>query len=168
MDISKAFDCINHVKLFNKMKSCGIAEDVLCWFRSYFKRIQEVRFDEQVSTCQSISTGIGQGTILGLLIFIFYINDVIKNVAELRVNMYADDCLIYCIGNNWERMVVKIQEGLNSFQNWCIGNEMKLNVKKSKSLNIGTYKLNCVDIDNRFFLNGVVLERVLEYYLTLI
>ena len=53
--------------------------------------------------------GIGQGTILGSLIFIFYINDVIKNVAELRVNMYADDCLIYCIGNNWERMVVKFK-----------------------------------------------------------
>ena len=45
LDISKAFDCINHVKLFNKMKSCGIAEDVLCWFRSCFKRTQEVRFD---------------------------------------------------------------------------------------------------------------------------
>ena len=52
--------------------------------------------------------------------------------------MYSDDCLIYTIDNDWERMVPKIQNGLNSFQNWCMKNNMKLNVKKSKSLVIGT------------------------------
>ena len=54
------------------------------------------------SQCKPVLTGIGQGTILGPLIFIFYINDVIRNVGNLRVNMYAHDCLIYKIGNNWE------------------------------------------------------------------
>ena len=94
LDISKAFDCIIHMKLLNKLKSCGIAEDVLCWFKSYFNRSQEVKIGNYTSKCKSVSTGIGQGTILRPLIFVLYINDVIHNVAELRVNMYADDCLI--------------------------------------------------------------------------
>ena len=96
--------------------------------------------------CKSITTGIGQGTILGPLIFICYINDVNRNTADLRVNMYADDCLIYTIGNNWECMVGKIQSGLTVLQGWCLKNEMKLNIKKSKSLVIGSsYELSNIE-----------------------
>ena len=49
LDISKAFDCIDHVKLFNKLRSCGIADDVLKWFDSYFTRTYEVRLGNIVS-----------------------------------------------------------------------------------------------------------------------
>ena len=102
--------------------------------------------------------------ILGPLIFVFYINDVIRNIANLRVNVYADDSLIYTIGNDWERMVPKIQNGLNSFQNWCVKNNMKLNVKKSKSLVIGTtFKITSINIEFRFVLNNTYLERVSSY-----
>ena len=72
------------------MRSCGIADDVLHWLKSYFDRTQEVKVGENMSLCKSIDTGIGQGNILGPLIFVFYINDMIKNVVELRVNMYAE------------------------------------------------------------------------------
>ena len=82
-------------------------------------------------------SGIGQGTILGPLIFIFYINDVISNIADLRINMYADDCLIYCIGNNWNLMRPRLENGVSKFQEWCLNNRLKLNACKSKSLLIG-------------------------------
>ena len=135
LDVSKAFDCINHQKLYEKMKSCGMSDNVVNWFKSYFTRTQVVRFNDVVSSILPVNTGIGQGTILGPLIFIFYINDVISNVANLRVNMYADDCLIYTVGNNWNLMSPKIQNGLNHFQNWCKDNCLKLNVKKNEILN---------------------------------
>ena len=62
--------------------------------------------------------------------------------------MYADDCLIYNIGNNWNNMVPNIQSGLDSFQQWCINNRLKLNICKSKSLVIGTqHKLSNVDVE---------------------
>ena len=78
--------------------------------------------------------------------------------------MYADDCLIYTIGNDWELMVPKIQAGLNSFQQWCLHNNMKLNVKKSKSLVLGSsYKLMNLDLNNRFVLNNIFLEHVHSY-----
>ena len=120
------------------MISCGISDIVIRWFKSYFSRTQVVKVDNVVSKSLSIATGIGQGTILGPLIFIFYINDVLRHIGHLRVNMYADDCLIYKTGNNWERMVPIIQDGLDRFQSWCVDNCLKLNVKKSKSLVIGT------------------------------
>ena len=71
-----------------------------------------------MSTTLSVNTGIGQGTILGPLIFIFYNNDVIASVQNLQVNMYA---------------VPKVQEGLNGFQKWCTDNCLKSNVRKSKT-----------------------------------
>ena len=161
LDISKAFDCIDHVRLFKKMRSCGLSELVLRWFRAYFDRTQVVKLNNTMSKPLSVTTGIGQGTILGPLIFIFYINDVISNVGDLRVNMFADDCLIYAIGNDWDRMVPKIQNGLDNFQNWCLDNRLKLNVKKSKSLVIGTtFKLMDINLQNTFRLNDHGLENV--------
>ena len=78
--------------------------------------------------------------------------------------MYADDCLIYTIGNNWDRMVPKIQQGLDCFQDWCLNNCLKLNVSKSKSLVKGTnHKLTGLDLNNRFMLNNIPLQHVLTY-----
>ena len=164
LDISKAFDCIDHTRLFNKLMSCGISELVLKWFKSYFSRTQVVKVGNVVSQCKPVRSGIGQGTILGPLIFVFYINDVMRHVGNLRVNMYADDCLIYTVGNNWENMVPYIQDGLDDFQHWCENNCLKLNTRKSKSLVIGTqYKLAGINVDNRFKLENLYLGHVGEY-----
>ena len=159
LDVSKAFDCINHVKLLGKLKSCGVAEDVLLWFKSYLSRTQIVCFNGDKSISRNVSTGIGQGTILGPLIFVFYINDVVKNIANLRINMYADDCLIYTIGNNWENMVPKLNDGLQCFENWCMRNSLRLNARKSKALVLGsTSKISSVNFENKFALNGQCLD----------
>ena len=164
LDVAKAFDCIDHTHLYNKLKSCGISDLVLKWFVSYFTRQQEVRVGGVTSNSKSVLSGIGQGTILGPLIFIFYVNDVIKNIDDLRINMYADDCLIYTVGNNWEDMVPRLQSGLNDFQMWCKNNCLKLNVRKSKSLVIGTqHKLSLINIKNRFVLDNSNLENVCVY-----
>ena len=78
--------------------------------------------------------------------------------------MYADNYLIYTIGNEWEYMVPKIQTGLDSFQQWCLHNSMTLNVKKSKAFVIAsTFKKVNLDLDNRFVLNNSLLERVNSY-----
>ena len=97
------------------MKSCGFSDLVLNLFGAYFNRTQVVKINNSLSKPLSITTGIGQGTILGPLIFVFYINDVIGNIGDLPVNMFADDCLIYMIGNSWEHMVPNIQNGLDNF-----------------------------------------------------
>ena len=73
--------------------------------------------------------------------------------------MYADDCLIYSIGNNWEDMVPRMQAGLDGFQNWCSDNCLKLNGRKSKSLVLGTqFKLSSINVNRRFMLDNCNLE----------
>ena len=159
LDISKAFDCIDHKKLFEKMISCGLSNVVVKWFRSYFDRTQCVKFNNILSDTLPVTSGIGQGTILGPLIFIFYINDLTKNIGNLQINMYADDCLIYCTGNNWNLMRPKVERGLDNVQTWCTKNRLKLNVRKSKTLLVGSYqKTNSVDVSNKFILDNQPLE----------
>ena len=112
----------------------------------------------------SVSSGIGQGTILGPLIFILYINDIVKNIGNLRINMYADNCLIYCIGNNWNVMRQEIEHAIESISNWCTLNRLKLNIKKCKTLLIGSYqKINMVDFTEKFSIDGQELEFVRMY-----
>ena len=53
-----------------------------------------------------------------------------NSIGDLRINMFADDCLIYKVGNNWDRIVPNTQEGLDQFQTWCHNNRRKLNAKK--------------------------------------
>ena len=164
LDISKAFDCINHDKLFDKLISGGVSQRALKWFRSYFTRTQAVRFNNAISRTLDVNTGIGQGTILGPLIFVFYINDVIRKMTDLRVNMYADDCLIYSVGNNWSMLRPKLQQGLNDFYEWSYDNCMKLNIGKSKALMIGSnHKLSGINFENKFTLNGEVVHYVNDY-----
>ena len=149
LDVSKAFDCINHVKLLDKLRSCGVSDDVLLWLNSYFARTQVVRYNDIESDVRIVETGIGQGTILGPLIFVFYINDVMRNIANLRINMYADDYLIYTVGNNWECMFPKLHDGLQCFETWCTNNSLKLNASKSKSLIIGpSTEVNTIDLNS--------------------
>ena len=77
------------------------------WYRSYLNRMQVVKFENSVSNELNVQTGIGQGTILGPLVFLFYINNIVSVLDVLKVNMYADDGILYTSGNECNRMSKK-------------------------------------------------------------
>ena len=161
LDVSKAFDCINHDILLYKLAKIGFDQNSLDWFKSYLTRTQLVKFDNVVSNKLSVKTGIGQGTILGPLLFIFYINDITTVLDHLKVNMYADDCILYSSGNEWNRMMLKIQPELDNVSNWCDHNRLKLNIQKSNSLMFGSRsKLGKIDYDNHVQISGIPLKNV--------
>ena len=119
----------------------GLNGVTTAWFRSYLTRSQVVKFNNALSDTKPVVTGMGQGTILGPPLFILYINDLLSVLHDLKVNTYADDCILYCSGNDWNRMISKIQPKFDKVQEWFATNRLKLNVKKSNSLIIGTVKL---------------------------
>ena len=82
LDVCKTFDCINHELLLCKMRKIGFNENTITWFKSYLDRTQIVTFKDSFSQPLAIRSGIGQGTILGPLIFIFYINDIICPIGN--------------------------------------------------------------------------------------
>ena len=127
-------------------------------------RTQSVKFGSTVSPDLHVISGIGQGTILGPLIFIFYINDIVSVLRCLKINMYADDCILYCSGNDWNRMKLKIQPELYSVQRWYTANRLKINVKKSKVLVIASrQKLNKIDFTNQLCFDNVNLNFTNKY-----
>ena len=96
-----------------------------------------VTYNDIDSTICSVPTGIGQGTILGPLIFIFYMNDIIDKLFYVKISMYADDCVLYMSGNNWDTIRNRIQEDLDCFEHWGELNNLHLNFKKTKMLILG-------------------------------
>ena len=98
INVAKAFDCIN--LLLYKMYKIGFDDRSLTWFRSYLTWTQQVKFENIISPKVPVKTGIGQGTILGPLFFIFYINNKVSVINNLKINMYTDDCFLYISVNN--------------------------------------------------------------------
>ena len=164
LNVCKAFDCINHDVLLFKLAKIGFSYTSLAWFKSYLNRTQTVRFNDTISKPLSCITGIGQGTILGPLIFIFYINDVVQAKGNLMLNMYADDCILFKSGNNWNLMCDSIQLDLDNINSWCVRNRLKLSESKSELLHIGSIqKLGLVDRNRNINLGNVPLQFVDRY-----
>ena len=109
-------------------------------------------------------SGIAQGTVLGPLLFIFYINDVISTISHCKISMFADDCIIYEIGNDFDQMYRKLQSDLDSFIQWCTKNGLKINSDKTKAM-ITTTKCKCKNLVNirEFKIMGKAVEYVVQY-----
>ena len=164
LDVCKAFDCINHDLLLRKMCKIGFCDNTIRRFKSYLTRTQSVKFKETLSTPMNVRTGIGQGTILGPLIFIFYINDIIMSVGNFKINMYADDCILFKSGNNWNRMVGNVQSDLDNVNLWCQRNKLKLSDTKSKVLIFGSSdRLKRIDYTQTVHIGNTYLEFVRKY-----
>ena len=134
LDVAKAFNCIHHTRLFNKLHGIGCSNHVVSWMQSYLNRSQRVRLYNIMSDVIGVSAGIAQGTVLGPLIFIFYINVVIHSMTQCRISMFADDCIIYTVANDFEPMHRKLQLDLDSFIMWCPQNGLKIHISKTKAM----------------------------------
>ena len=164
LDISKAFDCINHSLLKLKLRKIGLSDMSLNWFTSYLDRRQELTFNTITSDCIPVKSGIGQGTIVGPLIFLLYINDIVRSLPDVHINMYADDCILYATGNTWNQVHARLQRGLLGFDEWCLNNSMVLNIAKSKCLIIGSRnKLSKIDYDLKLNVRNTTLDFVKKF-----
>ena len=96
LDLSKAFDTVNHEILFTKLEHYGFRGIVLDWMKSYFiNRKQFVQYNNHCSDLKEISCGIPQGSILGPLLFLLYINDICNVSQILEVILFADDTNVF-------------------------------------------------------------------------
>lgn len=134
LDLSRAFDTINHATLLRHLKSYGISGKELEWFEDYlFGRTQVVDIDSAYSNCQPLYTGVPQGTILGPLLFIIFFNtfeECLKNTDTLQ---YADDTVIFTGHKDVSQLSKLINEDLDTISHFFYENELLANLKKGKT-----------------------------------
>ena len=94
LDFQKAFDTVPHARLIKKLKSYGIDDEMLAWITEYLKdKTQLVRVNGESSRTAAVISGIPQGTVLGPLLFVIYINDILDNIDSNGL-LFADDAKI--------------------------------------------------------------------------
>ena len=156
-DLSKAFDTLNHKVLLTKLEHYGIRGSSLQWFTSYLKdRRQYVEWNSCKSSTALIETGVPQGSILGPLLFLLYINDL-PSATRLKCIMYADDTNLLIKGRNIEQLVIDLNQELEYVNDFFKANQLKLNAKKTKIILF--QKKNAADDSQlQVFLNSEKLE----------
>ena len=129
-DFKKAFDRVDHNVLIAKLRSLGFHSNILQWIQSYLSgRSQNVKIRGFESRYFPVKSGVPQGSHLGPLLFILFINDVVDVFRHCKCLMFADDLKIFMTISN-PIDVLKLQSDLNRLNDWCKRNKLYLNVQK--------------------------------------
>ena len=171
-DYCKAFDCVNHEILLDKLSRYGFRGVALQWFKSFLSgRRQVVRSMNVLSDECSIGHGVPQGSVLGPILFLLYINDLATLDIRGHFTIFADDTTILWSHNDHESLVRIISEDLVKIKQWCDANLLSLNISKTKLV---SFKFVCndkikiqdepleINENNRFL--GILLDNSLKFH----
>ena len=144
LDMSKAFDSINHSILLDKLEDVGVSSSCLTWFRSYLsERYQAVRINSTLSEKLPVVSSVPQGSILGPLLFSIYVNDLPSATKTCSSESYVDDTklLLSFHINDSNAALVDLNEDLIRIRNWCFDNLLLLNPGKTKLMVYGSRQM---------------------------
>ena len=160
LDLSKCFDTISHNILLYKLCKYGFNEIVIKWMRSYLTdRTQCVKINSDMSEFKQISLGIPQGSVLGPILFLLFINDLPHIIHNCHICMFADDITLYFSGKNFNHIQSVLQTDLNNVLKWLDENRLFVNANKSNVIVFGTPQQAKNRICN-ITINNSVLQQV--------
>lgn len=143
LDIKKAFDTVDHSILLDKLEKCGIRGSALAWFATYLgNRSQVVRIGGEISCTQFVTSGVPQGSILGPLLFLIYVNDLLNLKINSRIYSFADDTAILFSAKSKFELVKKINNDLKLVTAWFWEHKLHPNLNKTKIVSFGFQNLN--------------------------
>lgn len=159
LDFSKAFDRVPHHRLLQKLKQLNIHPLVLAWVQSFLSNRKQFTYVNNFnSPFVEVSSGVPQGSVLGPLLFLIYINDLPSSVNS-KVRLFADDCVIYhTISSETDQQ--SLQFDLDSLTSWCSTWLMTLNPSKTKLM---SFTKKASRIPTSYFLNNTSVELTTSY-----
>lgn len=156
IDFAKAFDKVPHSRLLMKLACLNINRNVTNWITNFLcKRYQFVTVNDSSSTLIEVKSGVPQGSVLGPILFLIYINDIAKNLTS-TTRLFADDCVIYRQITNRNDHIA-LQKDLNSISTWCDQWQMKINASKTKVI---TFTTTTNPPLNSYLINAMPIEHV--------
>ena len=142
IDLKKAFDTVNHTILLTKLNHYGIRGVVLDWFKSYLsQREQFVNVNGHNSLSLPVTCGVPQGSILGPLLFLLYVNDLPNTSSLLTFHLFADDTNIYFSSKNLSHLEATLNCELKSVAEWMKCNRLALSISKTNFILFHSRKL---------------------------
>ena len=157
IDYQKAFDAVNHSILLRKLEKYGVRGNTLNLFKDYLtNRYQSVRIGEVVSGEKEIKIGVPQGSVMGSLLFIIYINDFPNISNSMHCTMYADDTTVSFKNASVSELYADCNETMVKVYNWMISNRLSINMDKTCYMLLTTRKC---DFNNDVYISSNVIKR---------
>ena len=156
--MSKAFDTISHDILIHKLEHYGILGICKDWFASYLtNRSQYTEINGHKSTYLNINTGVPQGSILGPILFLIYVNDI-NNSSNLNILCFADDTTTYKSGPNIKDLISDVNIQLQLLYIWLSCNTLSLNINKTSYTIFKPHSNTHINISNSLHINHEAIK----------
>ena len=161
IDLRKAFDTVDPSILLKKLSNVGVSDNCLSWFQSYLtgRRICTV-INSSTSEESSIDYGVPQGSILGPLLFVIYIDDLVEHLEQCSVHLYADDTVIYFSNKDVHVIESVLNSELQNIFNWLGSSKLSLNCKKTVCMLFGSQGMIKKCNQLRITVNGTQIQQV--------
>ena len=162
LDLSKAFDCLQYDKLFKKLESLGFQNTTINWFKDYLHdREQIVDLEGTLSKTEKVNLGVPQGSILGPILFLLYINDVNKSETNAIFTKFADDTTVIATGKDIAEATKNMNDYMVNVDKWFSQNKLNLNPSKTRYMVFNTNKKDQdADKTELVKIRGEYLQRV--------
>ena len=140
LDFARAFDSVNYDILILKLRDMGISNTLTAWIKGYLSNRQMcTKFNGFTSDLKPLVCGVPQGSVVGPILFLCYVNDInVTHDTDTRITLYADDTVIYCRSNSVLDLQLSLQLMLDNVSTWCKCNRINLNISKTKLFCYGT------------------------------
>ena len=160
IDLRKAFDTVDHTLLISKLRNLGFSNPGVDWFWSYLSsRSTVTSINNPTSDPKPVTVGVPQGSILGPLLFLLYINDLPRCLTHCKSILYADDTLLYHSARTVADLESKINTDLESVSHWLNNNLLTLNNEKTKFMIFPNKKQSLSNSDVTFTVQSKKIQR---------